>query len=247
MPGGLLRGAFAGLLDVLLPPVCALCGQGAPADALGLCPACLGAIAPLSPPACPVCALPFAGAGPSHPCAQCLKKPPPFQRAAVYGRYEGSLKDAVVAFKYGKNLFVRAALEGLFLNHCREVWGERPDFSAVVTVPCHPRTLHRRGLDLPALLARRAALAWKLPWRPDALQKTRDGVHMAALGLDKRREAARTLFAPRRKLSGKVLLVDDVVTTTASLRAAARACLAAGAGEVEAAALARTPLDRPPS
>lgn len=242
MNGNWVGSAWRGLLEIFVPPVCALCGEHPPEADAGFCTNCLAGVRRIATPHCPICGLPFQGAGPSHPCTHCLKKPPPFERIAAYGVYEGRLRDAIRAIKYGGNLAVRAALEEFFWEGCRETWGTNPPFSAVVSVPCHTKTLRKRGLDLPALLSRRAAREWDLAWLPDALTKTDGDVHMAKLDLDKRREAVRSLYAPRLALSGRVLVVDDVVTTTATTRATARACLSAGAEAVEVAALARTPL-----
>jgi predicted amidophosphoribosyltransferase len=92
------------------------------------------------------------------------------------------------------------------------------------------------------MLARRAAEELKIPFRPRLLEKVRGGERMAGLGLRQRRVAVRGLYRARGKVSGPVLLVDDVVTTTHTLRASARALRGAGAEEVHVAALARTPI-----
>ena len=125
---------------------------------------------------------------------------------------------------------------------CRRAWGEAPPFSCVVPVPCHPSGLRRRGFDLPALLARRASEELRVPFRPLLLEKVHGGVRMAGLGLRQRRVAVRGLYRARGEASGTVLLVDDVVTTTHTLRASARALRGAGAEAVCVAALARTPV-----
>lgn len=134
-----------------------------------------------------------------------------------------------------------AAVEGL----AREAWvrwWRGVSFDAVVPVPCHLSTLRRRGAGLPALLARAVAREAGAPWRPVALEKVRAVPELVGLDAKRRAAAVRGAYRPREPLDGVVLLVDDVVTSTATARACAEACREAGALGVCVLALARTPL-----
>lgn len=182
------------------------------------------------------------GTGPSHPCSLCAKKPPPFGETAAWGVFEGKLKTAVHKLKYGRNLALLPPLENFFLAACREKFNNGEGFSAVVPVPCHISGLRARGFDLPALLARKVAKEWNVPFKPFALRKMKSGVKMAGRGLKERRHLAAGLYGTAERVEGKILLVDDVITSTLTLRAAARGLRRGGAKEVCAAALARTPL-----
>jgi predicted amidophosphoribosyltransferase len=145
--------------------------------------------------------------------------------------------------KYKKELVARGFLEELFIEACEERWGGGEGFGAIIPVPCHGSTLAERGFSLPALLARRVAMRWKVGLALRALEKTRAGEKMAGLGLAQRRIAVRGLYRAEEKLEGRVLLVDDVLTSLSTVKACARACRKAGAKEVFVAAIARAEVD----
>jgi predicted amidophosphoribosyltransferase len=151
------------------------------------------------------------------------------------------LRRAVQGLKYGRRHALRRLLTALFLDGLTRHGVASAGLNAVVSVPCHGATLRERGLDLPALLSRAAAETLGVPWRPQALERRDPSVHLAGLSLRERRRAVRGLYGVRQSLSGAILLVDDVVTSTSTVRAAAKACLAAGAERVFVQALARTP------
>ncbi|GAB4257216.1 MAG: ComF family protein [Deferrisomatales bacterium] len=233
-----VRRAAVAVGQVVLPPLCPLCRVGDPGDGVGFCSTCTPGLERLSEPFCTVCALPFGGAGPSHPCARCHREPPPFEAARAWGPYAGGLLQSVQRLKYGQDLALRRALVGLFVEAYDRF--ELPEPQAVVPVPCHRRALRRRGFDLPALLSRGLCRRRSLVWRPRALARAGPEVDLVGLGAAARARAVAGAFRPRERLAGDVLLVDDVITTTATARACARACLAAGARRVHVLALART-------
>ena len=234
------RVAARGLLHLFLPPLCPLCRQCAPPPGQPFCNACGAGLTPLEEPWCTLCAAPFAGRGPSHLCPRCRRDPPPFEQARAWGSYGGPLAEAVQRFKYGGQLTLRRALEELAIDAWRRHYtGHR--FSAVVPVPPHPETLRRRGCDLAALLARAVARSAGVPWRPRALRKEARTPDLVTLDARSRRAAVARAYAPAQALTGEVLLVDDVITTTATSRACAGACRTAGVAGVWVLALARTP------
>lgn len=237
-PLGVLTEALA---ELFAPQVCSLCREGKAEDEAGLCADCLSSISPIGHPRCPVCALPFDGVGPSHPCSLCASRPPAFSASHAASTFEGSLKDAIHRMKYGGDFPLAKSLETLFLRSLETEFGPHPGFSSVVPVPCHPDTLRKRGFDLPALLARRAAKLFGAKWRPRALAKTRADARMAGISVKDRKRVGTGLYVYKEKVAGRVLLVDDVVTSTITVRAAARALKRAGADEIVVAALARTP------
>lgn len=240
-------GAFVGamaeaVLQVLLPPLCPLCRKEEPAAVGALCPSCHGRVRWLEPAYCERCALPFEGVGPCHPCRRCREEPPAFAVLGVRGRYEGPLLEALRAFKYGGRLDLRRALAGLLVEAFDHHFAQLPRGTPCVPVPCHPETLRRRGFDLPALLSHSLAEARGLIWRPGALKKIAATPDLVGLPAAARSAAVAGAYGPGEPLRGTVLLVDDVVTSTATLRACARACRTAGAEEVVCLALGRTPL-----
>jgi predicted amidophosphoribosyltransferase len=246
MAGGILQG----LAELFFPGSCVLCGgetAAAPCESVTasrhLCASCLENLHPLSGFCCPVCSLPFAGTGIPHPCPSCQKKSPPFLRAVAWGSFGGTLREAIHAVKYRRELVARGVLGDLFLEACEGEWGRGEGFEAVVPVPCHKSALAERGFSLPAMLAERAASRWKVALNLRALEKTREGEKMAGLGLAQRRAAVRGLYRAREKLEGRVLLVDDVLTSLSTVKACALALRRAGAREVCVAALARAEVD----
>ena len=240
--GAAFRAAADPVLDLFLPERCPLCGGPGPEDHRGFCPDCLAGFTPLAEPFCPVCSLPFAGAGPAHPCSHCRKNPPAYTRIVAGGLFSGGMKNAVTGLKYGGNLTLLSPLEKIFAEMTVERISAMGPFDSVVPIPCGLISLRKRGFDLPAILARRAAKALGTRWRPRLLMRTRAGTRMAGLGLKERKAAVRGLYRAGEKAWGRVLLVDDVITSTLTVRAAARSLKRAGAEEVIVAALARTPL-----
>ncbi|MFO8071116.1 MAG: phosphoribosyltransferase family protein [Polyangia bacterium] len=240
-PPSLLRA----LGEMLWVARCGACDAPLPAGAAtflqrAFCPRCLETIEPLTSPRCPRCAAPFDGAGPDHLCARCLDDPPSFERVHSRLLYGGALAEAISRMKYGRASWLARQLSPLLPDA-----GLETGLSAlVVPIPLHPARLRRRGFNQAALLA--AALA-KGPGRrleTGSLARLRDDPPQAARDLTARLRVPDDAFGvrrPRRIAGRRVLLVDDVVTTTATARAAAKALKRAGAAEVEVLCLARTP------
>jgi len=237
----LLR-AVRALACVLLPPLCPACrARGPGGGPATFCGPCAARLEPLQEPFCPRCGLSFPGAGPSHPCPRCSAERPPFEELRTWGLYRGGLLDAIQRWKFGRDLSWRTALEGLACEAQGRFWPALR-VAAVVPVPCHPATLRRRGFDPAALLSRAVARRADAVWRPQALRKVRAIPELVGLDAQERRAAVRGAYAPAERLGGTVLLVDDVVTSTATARACAEACRRAGAARTLVLGLARTPL-----
>jgi ComF family protein len=225
-------------LDLLFPGLCGGCSERVDGRA-PLCDACARAAERLPHPRCSICAVPFEGAGEDHPCAECLRKPPPFAGVVAPFLYGGPVAGAVRGLKYAGRVDLA---EGLG----REVAACLPSgaIDRVVPVPLHPRRLAERGYDQAGLLASVVAREVGAPADHDALVRRRETAPQAGLGRVARRLNVRGAFVarPRRRagLEGeRIVLVDDVVTTGATVRACASALRRAGAREVWVAAVAR--------
>ncbi len=219
-----MRDLLSGLLDLLLPRCCALCG--APSEA-ALCPRCdRGLPRPPGGAAAP-------GAG-------------PLDASFAAASYEGDALRLLQRFKYprpglsGLDPGATAAARALI----REAAAAAPAPHLVVPVPLHPRRLRARGFNPAAVLARAAARARGARCDPVALVRVRDTPSQTGLSRSARRANVRGAFRarPRARIPARVWLVDDVVTTGSTLREAARALRRAGAREVVAVCAARTPL-----
>ena len=218
-------------LDLLFPPRCAVCG------AMGafLCPACLSSMPRALPPRCPVCWRPgrFTPA-----CESCREQPPAFRALRAPYLMAGAARDAVHALKYS-HFSALAEDMGRLMGE----FAARENLAAdlAVLVPLHGRRRRSRGYNQSALLARAVGGALGLPVNEGALVRRRDGPRQAgAASAEERRRNVEGAFLGRGGLEGsRVLLIDDVTTTGATLDSCARALREAGAASVCCLAFAR--------
>lgn len=240
----LLRRALTAALDLLLPPRCLLCGSF-DIHRQGLaCTECWSGLAFASGPACPRCALPLpAATAAGLECGDCLQRPPPFERTAAALLYEGGVRPLIARFKHGDGTWAAPWLAQWMLPSCRPLL---QDGSVLVPVPIHRWRMLRRRYNQAALLAWHLGRASGLSCLPDALLRRRATQAQGRLG---RRQRAKNIAhaivihpARRSEIAGRhIVLVDDVMTTGATLRACAQALSRAGAASVRVAVLARTP------
>jgi predicted amidophosphoribosyltransferase len=212
------------LLDLLLPPICAGCRRGPDPGPAGLCARCLSRLPPRE----------------TGECAP----PAPLRSALAGAPLAGGWEDWVHRFKYpapglrGLDPGAEAVLRGL-VGHAAARAPGRPD--AVVPVALHPARVRARGLHPPALLARAVAGRAGVALRPDLLRRVRDTPSQTGLSRSARRRNVAGAFEAPRACPPRVWLVDDVLTTGATLAAAGRALKHAGAREVVAICATRTP------
>jgi len=235
-----LRRGLGGLIDLLLPRLCPICRAANLTSASAECCAdCSAQVRPLPAGCCSRCALPFvADAGSSHRCAACLREPPPYSHVYAAGLYDGSLKRALQLFKYSGAVDLDRFLAGLLTPLLSCLKGDE----ILVPVPLHPRRLRRRSYNQSLLLAR--VLARNLQISLDRALLRRIAATPSQQGLDARQRAVNLqgAFRCQARLAGETLLViDDVMTTGATLSACSRALLEAGAGRVDVAVVARSP------
>ena len=185
-------------------------------------------------------------------CDACRRRPPAFERLIAPWSYRPPLSEVAKALKFGRLPHLGGRLARPLAAALRTERGVGVGPGAcevVVPVALHWRRRLARGYDQAERIARPLARELGLPCRA-ALVRVRRTPPQTALARDARRANVRGAFRVRRHLVGRVagrrvLLVDDVATTGATLDAAARALLAAGARAVVAAAVARTPETRP--
>ena len=234
---GTQRSALRGLAKLwqrALPQSCAFCA--APCGNRLVCAACQASL-PRIGGACPVCALPAPG---GFVCGACVARPPPFTATFAAFAYEFPLDRLLHAFKYGGHLshaeyFAEALSAAVAVRPAEMRW---PD--ALVALPLAPSRQRARGFDQAAEIARRVARRTGVPMTA-GLRRTRDTPAQAALPWRERAKNVSGAFAADPSLAGmRVAIVDDVMTTGATLGSAAGAVLRAGAVAVEAWAVART-------
>ncbi len=227
-----------------LPQACLLCAaatHGGHSHAL-ICADCLADLPRLPTARCPVCALPSAT---GQVCGHCLRRPPAFTRARAALAYDFPLDALVQACKYGGRLAIADLLAVLLADMLTDARANQPIDAGppdlILPMPLHPKRLAERGFNQAIEIGRRLAAATGIAWRPDACRRVRDTPPQAGLDLAGRRRNLRGAFECRIDLAGRrVALVDDVMTSGASLDELAREARRAGAVEVEAWVVART-------
>ena len=209
---------------------CLLCGA-ASRDGVW-CGACDAALPYLGTARCPVCALPTPD---RSTCGRCLKHPPQFDRTVAVFTYAFPVDKLVQALKFGEQLLLAPQLAGRLAQRIET----RPD--CIVAMPLHPVRLRERGFNQSLELARRVAVKLGAPLLERACQRVRDTPPQSALSWKERGRNMRKAFACTGDLSGKhIAVVDDVMTSGASINELADALRQAGAHEVSAWVVART-------
>lgn len=212
------------LLDFLFPRRCMGCGR----EGDFLCAGCAAALPVPQAPLCPRCGLPLLSAA---SCADCSHLSPAIEGIRSPYLHEGLARDLVHALKYDHF----KALAGPAARLMARYLEARPlPADLLVAVPIHPKRLRRRGYNQAELIARKLSGLTGMPLAGGALVRIRDTGSQVALGAQARRQNVAAAFVCRSGgLTGKrILLIDDVCTTGATLGACAEALRVAGAAGV---------------
>ncbi len=237
---------FTQLVDVLYPPRCAACEARLASDT-ALCHACRESLLSVAATGCPRCARvtldPPAGVGP-HLCGPCVTDPPPYDRIHAAWVYGAAIQDAIARWKNRPDPTLAGPLGKLLIEGLTASRTLARSLDAIVVpVPSPRRRILMRGLNPAGVLAAHVARELGLDLVPGAL--TLGAVRARSRGLGRRECATRMRgafrAAPTRVRDRPVVLVDDVVTTGATVAECARVLRAAGAPRVEVIALARVP------
>jgi len=244
---------------LLWPHACAMCGAacaGAPGAQEGLCGPCGEAVERLARgPRCLRCdALLVEGAHPRHGCRACRGRPLEVSRVAALGPHEGGLRRAVLRLKSGGRASGAATL-GRLLARRIEALGLAADVDVVVAVPPSLRAdgTPTRALDHAALIASSLAATLGRPFAAGALERREpSATSQKSLVRRDRWLQAKDAYRPAGEASPalggrRVLLVDDVMTSGATIAACAAACRAAGADRILAACVTRQARREPKS
>ena len=232
---------------VLLPTRCLVCGE-AGFDGHDLCVDCQRAL-PWNRSACAHCGLPMPvlstdeGPEPVAACGRCLKKPPPLDRVHAIFRYGFPVDRLLPRFKFHHDLAAGRELADAMramLVEAMSIDSERPQ--ALIAVPLHPKRLRLRGYNQALELAKPLSKAFAIPLLHDGLRRIRDIAPQIGLGALARRRNPRGAFAlGNDALPAYVALIDDVMTTGATLHECARVLKRAGVLRVDAWVAARVP------
>ncbi len=225
--------SIAALVRRFLPVACALCAGRAGES--GLCAGCFASLPQLQAPQCPVCAVPTPE---DRLCGRCLSEPPSFDRVVTALEYGHPVDGLVSALKYRRQLFAARPLAYCLAQRLEQ----EPYPDRVLAMPVSHAHLRARGFNQAMEIARLACREFGL--RPDTGLATRlpIGAPQASLPWKERRKNVRGAFRCEQDLSGlAVAVVDDVLTTGATLDELARVLKRRGARSVVGWICARTP------
>jgi len=228
------------LVDLLFPPLCVSCREPLGAGH-GFCADCWTKIAFLDGPVCDCCGLPFAfDPGEGTRCGACLARPPTYERARAIFAYDENSRAPILAFKHADRLDL---VPGFAHWLERTGAGLLKDCDLIVPVPLHRGRLWQRRYNQAAELARALGRRTSKPVAVQALERTRptesQGAMVSARGRRRNVQGAFKVPNPGQVRDRDVLLVDDVLTTGATVEACAHALKRAGAARVQILALAR--------
>ena len=236
-----LRAGMRTAADLVLPPTCLACRKPAGA-AGGLCPACWNGMGFIERPYCERLGTPFASdaaEGMLSPAA--IADPPAFDRARAAARFGDVARDLVHLLKYGDRLDLARPLGGWMARAGRELLA---DADALLPVPLHWSRLWQRRFNQSAMLARAISRLAHVPVEDDILSRTRATPPQVGLARKERAQNVQGAFAvapsARIRVKGrKLVVIDDVLTSGATVDACARILRRAGAARVDVLVLAR--------
>jgi len=230
------------MLDLLYPRNCVHCGAPSPEPMKYLCWDCLSDTPKVEPPFCAICGDPVAGdIQHDYACFACARETPAFDRARSAVRYEGAVGDALRALKYGNALWVVQDMAELLLACVRAEYPGQP-FDLVTAVPLHPVRRRERGFNQSALLGSAIARRLRMPFREGLIRRIRPTGTQTGLTAPQRTANVCGAFQVglfARPAEQRILLVDDVMTTGATVNACAKALKKGGAAAVHVVTVAR--------
>jgi ComF family protein len=222
-------------LNLLFPETCPICQNPClNHETAPICVDCWQSIRKYNGPLCKKCGTPLVS-DVSIKCGECLKEEPAFEFARSFGLYDNPLRKGINLLKYhGKKRLSRPLSELL-------IKAGLPEADIVLPVPLHHRRLRKREFNQSALISKYIAEEIKSKFIPDCLVKVRDTLPQVGLRYKARVKNIKGAFKVRNSdliKNRKIILVDDVVTTGATIRECSRTLKKAGAGKIYVVSLA---------
>jgi ComF family protein len=234
------RAALRWALDLALPRLCAVCRE--PVEGQGLCPACWSKLSFITRPYCERLGIPFVyDPGPGILSMEAIADPPAYHRARAAVRFDETSRALVHALKYGDRLDL-APMMGRWLGQAgRELLR---DADALVPVPLHWRRRWARRFNQSAVLAAAVSAASGVPIADGALKRVKFTAQQVGLSRSERATNVQGAFRVppegKAQVTGRrLVLVDDVLTSGATVEGCAKALLRAGASNVDVLVFAR--------
>ncbi len=225
------------VVNFLYPAACPSCSS--PTDNLTIapfCTACWKSMERYAGPSCSICGIPLSSSYADR-CRSCLKNPPAFIRASFFGLYDAMLASVVHHYKFLGMRRLSKPLADLLMFY------DTTGIDALVSVPLSLRGLKDRGFNQALLLAAALSREKRLPLIIDVLRKVADTPPQVGLSAKERTANVKKAFVCTGKLSGmNILLIDDVMTTGATVNACSQQLLRSGARSINVLTLARSSL-----
>jgi competence protein ComFC len=222
-------------LNILFPETCPVCQHPAKDHYTApICPDCWQAVSPYEGPMCRRCGTPLVSDA-STICGECLAHEPAFSCARSFGLYEGVLKKTISLLKFYGIRRLSRPLSDVMLNM------KIPETDIVIPVPLHEKRLKKREFNQSALIARYLAESKGIKVVLNSLVKIRDTMPQVGLSSQERKKNIKGAFSVENNsfITGKdIVLVDDVVTTGATVRECSKVLKKAGARDIYVITLA---------
>jgi ComF family protein len=235
-----LHRTWSVILDAALPTLCPGCRE--PVEGAGLCPACWSKLSFIARPYCERLGIPFVyDPGPGILSMEAIADPPAYHRARAAVRFDDVARALVHALKYGDRLDLAPVMGRWTANAGREILDGA---DALVPVPLHWRRLWARRFNQSAALAAAISAASGVPVAAAALKRIKATAHQVGLSRSERAANVQGAFRVpdqgRAEVAGRrLVVVDDVLTSGATVEGCARALLRAGAAQVDVLVFAR--------
>jgi competence protein ComFC len=230
-------------VDLVYPRNCRFCETPLAESESGvICAACLATAKLIEPPFCERCALPFYGAvTEKFTCGYCKDLKFHFSRTVSACRAQGIVRESIHRFKYNREMYYGPHL-AVWLSAAATRWIDWGNVDAIVPVPLYPRKQRSREFNQAEYLATGLSRDVSVPMRSRELHRVKETVTQTALDAKGRAANLRDAFAVRHAdvFAGKrLVLVDDVFTTGATMDSCAKVLRVAGAEDVIALTVAR--------
>ena len=221
--------------DWVFPPECAGCGK----PGFRFCPECWKQIELLDHSICPKCGAPSDS---DRICNSCVKSQPPYEMLRSYALFQDPLRKAIHHLKYKQDLALAVTLAEPLMDwmYNQLKW----QFDMILTVPLNQERLKTRGFNQSNLISFPISLALHVPFLPNSVRRFKNTLSQVGLSALQRKENVKDAFiADESIVKGKtILLIDDVVTTGATIVSCSEALIKAGALKVYCLSVAKTPL-----
>ena len=233
---------FSALMDILFPRACAGCGTEAGDEALYLCWDCLSRLSVIHSPLCRICGNPVEGAVEDNfVCLSCVRKKPFFNIARSAVRYTGVIQRLIQDFKYQSATWLSHDFAELMIA-CAKAYLSETDIDAVTSVPLYHAKERERSYNQAFILAKGVTKYFHKPLVKNILCRIRPTQSQTHLTYFEREANVKNVFAVKKAnlvKGSSILLIDDVMTTGATVNECSRVLKKAGAEKVSVLTLAR--------